>query len=883
MSTPGPDAVLLDWPLVGRAAELDRVAAALARPECAGVVLVGAGGVGKTRLAAECLSLAERSGFSTARAVATRSTSGITLGALAPLLPDLGERTVNLLGAAREALAERAGDRPLLLFVDDAHLLDEVSAALLLQIASGSRLFVLMTVRSDEAVSDAVTALWKDGIAERIDVEPLDQLDVDELILAALGGAVDPVARVELLRVSAGNPLALRELLLGALAAGSLVEEGDVWRLAGPLAVSSRLADLVEVRLGRLDDAAYGALELVTLGEPLGVGLLEPLVGAEAVETLEQRGLVRVRADARRLEVWLAHPLYGEVVRSRMGVLRARNVLRRLADAVEARGGRRRGDLLRIATWRLESGSPADAAVLAAAARQAYVVLDLELARRLSATAWESEHRFDAGLLLGHVLCELGRFAEAEEVLARVAGLAGTDEERVLVTMARSENLFRLERCEEAVAVTLAAEAEIDDPDWRAELVGHRATFEMLLGRVREALALVEPHLAGNAVRPMIQGAISGANILAWDGRVDDALAVAERAYGAHLDIWEHELFQSDPGIHAVGIVMALLQAGRLEEAGGLLDLAWQAANEQQAIHAMAWFAFQAGLLHELRGRPAISLEWHRRANGYFSASSLHGRRRWPLGGALLDAAMLGRVDDAAALAAELDGITSCVRINHAGLADARAWWLAARGELERARDLLDATADEATAEGARALAARALHSLARLGAPERARDRLDVLGAQAQGRLVPARAAHVQALAGGDAAGLLAAGAAFEAMGADLYAAEAFADAARALRAANRARDAGAAARESRRLVAQCQGAATPALVLVEAASPLTRREREVALLAAQGLSSKVIAEQLFLSVRTVENHLQRAYDKLGVSGREELASAVARLGGAG
>ena len=52
----------------------------------------------------------------------------------------------------------------------------------------------------------------------------------------------------------------------------------------------------------------------------------------------------------------------------------------------------------------------------------------------------------------------------------------------------------------------------------------------------------------------------------------------------------------------------------------------------------------------------------------------------------------------------------------------------------------------------------------------------------------------------------------------------------------------------------------------------PLTRREREVANLAARGLSNQEIAERLVISARTVGNHLQRAYAKLGVSGRDEL-----------
>ena len=49
----------------------------------------------------------------------------------------------------------------------------------------------------------------------------------------------------------------------------------------------------------------------------------------------------------------------------------------------------------------------------------------------------------------------------------------------------------------------------------------------------------------------------------------------------------------------------------------------------------------------------------------------------------------------------------------------------------------------------------------------------------------------------------------------------------------------------------------------------PLTPRERDIAAYAAQGQSSKEIAERLYLSVRTVNNHLQNVYSKLGVSGR--------------
>ena len=69
----------------------------------------------------------------------------------------------------------------------------------------------------------------------------------------------------------------------------------------------------------------------------------------------------------------------------------------------------------------------------------------------------------------------------------------------------------------------------------------------------------------------------------------------------------------------------------------------------------------------------------------------------------------------------------------------------------------------------------------------------------------------------------------------------------------------------------AKCDAANTPALHTVPVF--LSPRELEVARMASQGLSSKEIARRLYLSPRTVDNHLQRVYTKLGVTGRDDLA----------
>jgi DNA-binding CsgD family transcriptional regulator len=115
-----------------------------------------------------------------------------------------------------------------------------------------------------------------------------------------------------------------------------------------------------------------------------------------------------------------------------------------------------------------------------------------------------------------------------------------------------------------------------------------------------------------------------------------------------------------------------------------------------------------------------------------------------------------------------------------------------------------------------------------------------------------------------------------FEDMGAMLYAAEASAEAAVLLRRAGQPRDAAAAEQKAARLLARCEGAATPSVQIITARVRLTPGELDAAMQAAAGRSNKQIASDMQLSVRTVESHLQRAYDKLGVSGRHGLADAL-------
>jgi len=230
----------------------------LLTPACPGAILAGPAGVGKTHLALSCLEQAHGIGFATRHVTGTKAASGLPFGALATLLPTAATRDhgniddrAELIRRSAAALIEQALPQRLVILVDDAHLLDTLSATLIHQLASQNLAFVLATLRVGEPAPDAITALWKDGTLRRLDLAPFDAPAVQEVLAAALGGPVDPGTANQFADRSQGNALFLRELVLGARQDGALSDRGGIWRLTAPLSPSARLAELVESRWAR--------------------------------------------------------------------------------------------------------------------------------------------------------------------------------------------------------------------------------------------------------------------------------------------------------------------------------------------------------------------------------------------------------------------------------------------------------------------------------------------------------------------------------------------------------------------------------------------------------------------------------------------------------
>src|SRR5918997_62888 len=139
------------WPLTGRAEQLNLINGLTRRRDGpAGVVVAGAAGVGKTRLAREALSAAEQRGALTRWEVATASARALPLGAFAATIGVVGPDPARLVRQATDALLASVGRTSVIVGVDDAHLLDELSAMLIHQLALRQAATVVLTLRTGE-------------------------------------------------------------------------------------------------------------------------------------------------------------------------------------------------------------------------------------------------------------------------------------------------------------------------------------------------------------------------------------------------------------------------------------------------------------------------------------------------------------------------------------------------------------------------------------------------------------------------------------------------------------------------------------------------------------------------------------------------------------
>jgi DNA-binding CsgD family transcriptional regulator len=859
------------------------------------VVLAGASGVGKTRLAREVLAAGSSGEAPPQWVAATRSAATVALGAFAHLVPGeslaAGEgqdRRAVILDAIVRAIEHHSAQGPAVIGVDDAHLLDDASATLVHLLVTAGAARVVVTVRSGEPTPDPVVALWKDELALRIEVQPLSRLEVSDLLGATLRGTVDGATARRLFDVTRGNALFLRELVDEGLASGALSEHARVWGWDGPLKPGVRLRDLIAERLGALDDSERDALELVALGEPLTGPVVGRLVADDVLLRLERRRLVDVGTVDGRLELRLAHPLFGDVLLHDASPRRLDDCRRQLADAWGDEGSLGPDEILRVATWRAAVGDRGNPPVLYAGAHRALVLGDNATGERLARIAHGAAPSAATAMLLGDALSSLGRHDEALELWQAALELPGTKAEHAEVAAAIAGVVaWRLDRPGEAERVLRETAERLSDPVAQDLLTSHDALLRSLGAPTSTAAtAIAEGELArpdlsvGSRLRAQLSAAAGWVDA----GQIDRAIEATTEAVGVAM----REQLSGLALYHAMTLTQSLVLAGRIADADALVEVGHEAALNTHAEVARGAWCFLRGVLAVFRGRPHVAVATLRESDlllGRFDFGLRRGILIWQG----MAEALRGEAGAAEQALDEAQRTNrSRARLYDADWARARAWTLVAAGHLTDA----DRAGVEATDVAVRAerwtYEVLALHDRARFrgvggrlgsAATDDVVGRLEQLADMVDGQLAPACADHAKALAAGDGSGLDAVAATFGELGFDLFAAEAQAAAAEAHGAAGRKASAHASTERARRMAAACVGATTPLLRRLAAPGKpgdLTRREREIAELAARGNSDRAIADILFLSVRTVHAHLRSAYAKLGVTGRGELAAAL-------
>jgi DNA-binding CsgD family transcriptional regulator/tetratricopeptide (TPR) repeat protein len=766
------------------------------------------------------------------------------------------------------AALEREGERGrLTLGVDDAHLLDDGSAALVHMLATTGRASVVVTARSGEHVPDSIVALWKDGPATVIALQALARSEVEKIVASVLDGPVEGSTLHFLWEASDGNTLYLRELLRHGIESGALRRDRDLWRWHGPFRPSERLQDLVAARIGSLDESEWAALEIVAVGDPVPISCLRELGLDDVAERLERRGILASRRRA-RVEVNLAHPLIGEVVRARMPQLRLDQVRLDLARTLEATGDGSPNDEFRVVLWRADAGDHSQPDRLRAAARRAWTLWSPDVAERLARAALASGPDLEAAHLLGEALSDLGRTPEAIDVWEQAQDLDGPDRMRASLAMGHaSAYRYHLNQPAEAQAILRRARERITDREALDVIDGALAMF----GATDLSPDAPSGLATANNVAP--SAALAAAVRQTTAGQIDTALETIDTAL-ATADVWVQE-FPTVILMLRMTREWARLFGGHVADADAQVVRHYTIALAERIDYPRVSWCFMRGVVAVMRGMPTTALAvlgegvevvgsddrgWLRPMHAY-----------WSMAAALKGDAAAAEHHEALAQRSNraIDGLFAV------DVQRARAWVRVARGELSAAIEESRAAAELAAELGQNTFEMLALYDIARFG---RARDVADQLGACASrvdGDLAPALVAHAHALVADDGARLDAASARLESLGADLFAAEAAAAAARAHRQAGRKASAYASRARARSLITErCEGATSPALVDADGSADLTAREREVCELASNGLPSRAIAVRLGITTRTVDNLLGRVYTKLGVSGRRELVS---------
>ncbi|MFJ8897238.1 LuxR C-terminal-related transcriptional regulator [Streptomyces sp. NPDC102370] len=902
-----------DWPITARDAELRTIRTAIGQH--GGALLFGAPGVGKSRLLSTALRRAAEEGRTVLHVGGVALTGTRGFGTLAECLE-----------AVRPSTSDgTAVGRPLV-GIDDAHTLDAASSLRLHRLVAAGRLSVLAATRQDVAAPTGIDKLWVERLVEHVEVAPFDSAAMGRVLRARLGGHTDTATLERLWAATHGNALMLRELVEHALQEGSLRRTDGVWRWSGLTErPGRRLSDVIRVSLRDLSLDEHELVHMLAVAEPLEADIVAAAGLAKAAESLDLRGIVSVERKRARVQIRLAVPLSRVVVASRMSDLTANRLRREVADALERTGARRDEDVLRIVSLRMEAGIVPEPDQLLTAAGIAARRRDFPLAERMCLLALhDAPDDLDAPPMYGPLPDRTNGTVDVRRLMTRVEESPARAPYRVRALLLLGKVLVGRgspAEAEEVLSAASACRVPVPPAEYVSALHTRVLNMAWSLGRVQDASRLLDRMIA--EVRPEHAGVLHATRVLisVLADRLSDAVSQGETVLAERGE---------DAAVAQMlvpTVAFARAELGDVIGASRLLDgyrdafTGWDAASVTLADSVSARCAsllgdirgaaealervqhhdsgrgrpvlLQAHLdrsrLLRLLGRPEEAVALLRRVIAGEGSEEYPVSGAWPLAqlaGALAES---GHHTEALRTMVEVrslryDGPVSSVTEDETAYESALV--LAHTGDHYSAAVQATELAGRAEAAGRTVRATTALLLAARVtdGGAVRFPHRELVRSARAAGGLTRVYADYVEGLADADGGTLMEVSRTLALMGALPLAAEAAAQAARAFRTAGqhrKSREASAACRDLQR----DHGVTLPSWVEQDGradsdSASLTPREREVAALAATGMSNRDIATRLVVSVRTVENHLHRIYHKLGITARNDLKRGLDRLG---
>jgi DNA-binding CsgD family transcriptional regulator/energy-coupling factor transporter ATP-binding protein EcfA2 len=871
---------VLKWPIVARGDELRQALAALDdNTEFQGVALVGDSGVGKSTLARLLALTAKSSGQTVRFVLGTQTGRAVPLGAFPRAVTvDAAHEPATMLAAAHKTLEK---DKNLVVVVDDAQLLDPLSATLVYQLVAGRSARLIVTIPSGEAALDAVTALLKERLLRTLHIDAFTPEQTGELARRVLGGAVESRLIDELHNRTGGNLLLLRGLLSAGRKNGVLVHAEDGWQLRGPLRADRELHDLLEFRLRSLTREELEAVEILATGEMLDWEVLRGLCDADAVARLERRGMVQLIADGSDTVARLHHPIVGEVAIECAGVVRSRQLNGVLAQALQKhlRAGGRRSRLpdvrnrIRLAQFLMRSDLAPEFDVIIRAAASALRMWNVDCAEQLGRFAFDHGGGLPAAIVLAEALGWQGRNAEVEGVLGAVDP-DGSDELLIAHGCLHAANLFWCGQVQPARLALANVRERIESQVSVGLITAIEVVFAFFSGDVSTVIE-TGPALCECDVPPVATAWAAAASCWAFalTGRYGDVHRLADTGLRAA----DHG--HSGPLLLVIGCaeVMAFTGVGDYSAAEQVWERYAAMPAGAPALHAVVHAML--GLVNLARGvLPSACAA----LQNSLSALS-HGS---PFSWLVLVAAWAAQAEGArghhAAAAAALRSSEEAYGAHTAvflpELELARAWERASVGETTTARTHSVRAAQIARRSGMWEIEMRALHTAVRFSDRSHA-TRLAELAETLNTPMAQAVAAHARCLVDHDGDRLDDVADQFAEMGALALAADAAAQAAREhARAGHRRKELESSVRAH--WLARKGRVRTPAVNASARPLPVTDREREIAMLVAAGLSNRQIADRLSVSARTVDGHLYRIFAKLGIERRDQLVHLISGIG---